>query len=253
MTYCHFKLCLALYLQLSQPPTTSAKIPHYFVIACRQGMHIFSIHHVNGSYAHHCDVMQPSKLFFELLRTNWLACILVAVSMVVAVLFYRSTVTAKLNRFKDKCLSSSDSITIDEIKLAITYVKPSDLETAVLLCEAMCSIARYGGSRGCKKIASAGGIPVIVQLLAGFLFSWHAAYVASGALHALAKNGSAAVKAEVLMQRRIIELLEAASRRHFTSSSVILPDRAADTLQLLYEWSNGRHVCAGLSMRVLKW
>ena len=71
----------------------------------------------------------------------------------------------------------------------------------------------WGGSAGCDKIASAGGIPVIVQLLARLLDEEEVVGQGCFALCALAANGSASIKSLILAQPDIIALLRAASTR----------------------------------------
>ena len=77
----------------------------------------------------------------------------------------------------------------------------------------MCYLARAdaGGSAGCDKIASAGGIPVIVQLLACFPDEEKVVVEGCVALRVLAVNCSASIKSLILAQPDIISLLRAAS------------------------------------------
>ena len=70
-----------------------------------------------------------------------------------------------------------------------------------------------GGSDACDKIASAGGIPVIVQLLARFPDEEKVVWEGCQALYRLADEGSASIKSLILAQPDIIALLRAASTR----------------------------------------
>lgn len=118
--------------------------------------------------------------------------------------------TAFLTALKDK---ASSGVTIDEIKLAITYTRPAHPKTAKLFCWAMNRVAYCGKSFGCDKIASAGGIPVIAQLLARFPDDNEVVRWSSLALSCIDEHGSAAAKAEIRKQPRLMSLLAAASAR----------------------------------------
>ena len=74
---------------------------------------------------------------------------------------------AGITRLKDKCADDADSVTIDEIAQGAACCEPPHPVTAELFCEAMRWLT-YINSAACDKIASAGGIPVIVQLLVRF-------------------------------------------------------------------------------------
>ena len=69
------------------------------------------------------------------------------------------------------------------------------------------------GSADCDKIASAGGIPAIVQLLACFPDEVEVVWQGCCALKWLAYNGSASIKSLILAQPDVIALLRAASTR----------------------------------------
>ena len=120
---------------------------------------------------------------------------------------------ADVTKLKDKCESSSRSVTIAEIAQGAACCEPPHPVTAALFCMAMYFLA-CGGSAACDKIASAGGIPVIVQLLARLpdekqvVVKW-----GCWALYQLAVNGSASIKSLILAQPDIIALLRAASTR----------------------------------------
>ena len=69
------------------------------------------------------------------------------------------------------------------------------------------------GSAARDKIASAGGIPVIVQLLACLPDEKEVVWAGCNALCVLAVEGSASIKSLILAQPDIIALLRAASTR----------------------------------------
>ena len=120
-----------------------------------------------------------------------------------------------VTNLKDKCSNYSvvGSVTIAEIAQGAACCEPPHPVTAGLFCEAMYYLAFYGGSAGCDKIASAGGIPVIVQLLARFPDEKMVVYWGCCALKWLAAYGSASIKSLILAQPDIIALLRAASTR----------------------------------------
>ncbi len=78
---------------------------------------------------------------------------------------------AVVTKLKDKCVLSSTarSVTVAEIAEGAACCEPPHPVTAALFCDAMCWLADGGGRAASRKIASAGGIPVIVQLLACLL------------------------------------------------------------------------------------
>jgi hypothetical protein len=121
---------------------------------------------------------------------------------------------ARVTKLKDKCKNSSTrgSITIAEIAQGAACCEPPHPVTAVLFCIAMGWLA-YEGSAACDKIASAGGIPVIVQLLARLPDEKEVVYEGCRALYGLAYWGSASIKSLILAQPDIIALLRAASTR----------------------------------------
>jgi hypothetical protein len=122
---------------------------------------------------------------------------------------------ARVTKLKDKYQNSSIArrVTIDEIAQGAACCEPPHPVTAALFCEAMRWLAAYGGSAACDKIASAGGIPVIVQLLARFPDEKQVVWYGCGALYLLAANGPASIKSLILAQPDIITLLRAASTR----------------------------------------
>ena len=121
---------------------------------------------------------------------------------------------ADITKLKDKCGNSSTrgSVTIAEIAQGAACCEPPHPVTAALFCEAMRSLT-CDGSAGCDKIASAGGIPVIVQLLARLPDEKEVVYWGCEALCVLAGFGSASIKSLILAQPDIIALLRAASTR----------------------------------------
>lgn len=128
--------------------------------------------------------------------------------------------TYLLTTLIDKSFSSyfgASSVNIDEIKLAITSVQPAQvqLQTVKMFCEAMRLLSTWwwGKPSEWDKIHSAGGIPVLVQLLARFPDSKEVVHSVSMAIHNIAFWGSAAAKAELLWQPGIIALLETASAK----------------------------------------
>ena len=122
---------------------------------------------------------------------------------------------ADVTKLKDKCnsLFANASVTIAEIAHGAACCEPPHPVTAALFCDAMGYLAGYGGSAGCDKIASAGGIPVIVQLLARFPDEKKVVRQGCIALWMLAVYGSASIKSLILAQPDIIALLRAASTR----------------------------------------
>ena len=112
---------------------------------------------------------------------------------------------AVVTKLKDKCMNQSTvgSVTIAEIAQGAACCEPPHPVTTELFCEAMRHLAAYGG---CDKIASAGGIPVIVQLLARFPDEEWAVHDGCWALYWLADSGSASIKSVILAQPRIISL-----------------------------------------------
>ena len=121
---------------------------------------------------------------------------------------------ADVTKLRDKCRNSSTrgSVTIAEIAQGAACCEPPHPVTAELFCEAMCYLAD-DGSAARDKIASAGGIPVIVQLLACFPEEKEVVHWGCYALYELAHNGSASIKSLILAQPDIIALLRAASTR----------------------------------------
>ena len=99
--------------------------------------------------------------------------------------------------------------------------------TARLFCEAVRLLATNGGSPACDKVLEAGGIPVIVELLACLPEDRHVVYQACAALNWLAANGSDAVK-QALRRSDIACLLRAASARLTAWEK---PDHAAEALE----------------------
>jgi hypothetical protein len=122
---------------------------------------------------------------------------------------------ACVTKLKDKCenRSTRGSVTIAEIAQGAACCEPPHPVTAELFCEAMVCLAGNGDSTACDKIASAGGIPVIVQLLARFPDEVEVVYEGCYALYVLAYCGSASIKSLILAQPDIIALLRAASTR----------------------------------------
>ncbi len=120
-----------------------------------------------------------------------------------------------VTKLKDKCYNDSTrrSVTIAEIAQGAACCEPPHPVTAELFCFAMYYLAYYGGSAGCDKIASAGGIPVIVQLLARLPDEKEVVMVGCYALYQLARYGSASIKSLIIAQPDIITLLRAASPR----------------------------------------
>ena len=121
---------------------------------------------------------------------------------------------AGVTKLKVKCKDSStrDSVTIAEIAQGAACCEPPHPVTAALFCFAMGSLA-CEGSAACDKIASAGGIPVIVQLLACLPDEKEVVWQGCCALCVLAVDGSASIKSLILAQPDIIALLRAASTR----------------------------------------
>ena len=119
---------------------------------------------------------------------------------------------AGITRLKDKCADDADSVTIAEIAQGAACCEPPHPVTAVLFCAAMGYLAAED-SAACDKIASAGGIPVIVQLLARLPDEKQVVYDGCIALYRLAAFGSASIKSLILAQPDIIALLRAASTR----------------------------------------
>ena len=138
---------------------------------------------------------------------------------------------AGVTKLKDKCSNSStrDSVTIAEIAQGAVCCEPPHPVTAALFYEAMYWLA-YDGSAACDKIASAGGIPVIVQLLVRLPDEKEVVVQGCDALYFLAEYGSASIKSLILAQPDIIALLRAASTR---SQAWGKYDRAADALKWL--------------------
>ena len=120
---------------------------------------------------------------------------------------------ACVTKLFDKCLQySSNSITIAEIAQGAACCEPPHPVTAARFCLAMGFLACQG-SAAHDKIASAGGIPVIVQLLARLSDERDVVYEGCQALWQLAAYGSASIKSLILAQPDIIALLRAASTR----------------------------------------
>jgi hypothetical protein len=123
---------------------------------------------------------------------------------------------ADVTKLRDKCMNSSTrgSVTIAEIAQGAACCEPPHPVTAELFCEAMSYLAQEG-SAACDKIASAGGIPVIVQLLARLPDEKEVVYWGCSAVYHLAffQSGSASIKSLILAQPDIIALLRAASTR----------------------------------------
>jgi hypothetical protein len=138
---------------------------------------------------------------------------------------------AGVTKLKDKCFRSATtaSVTIDEIAQGAACCEPPHPVTAALFCEAMGCLAGGGGYAACDKIASAGGIPVMVQLLVCFSTEREVVWQGCTALYKLADYGSASNRSLILAQPDIIALLRAASTRLQTWGKW---DRAADALNL---------------------
>ena len=139
---------------------------------------------------------------------------------------------ADVTKLKDKCTNRStrDSVTIDEIAQGAACCEPPHPVTAALFCGAMYNLAGYDGNADCDKIASAGGIRVIVQLLARLPDEKEVVWQGCSALYQLAAFGSASIKSLILAQPDIIALLRAASTRLQAWGKY---DRAADALEKL--------------------
>ena len=139
---------------------------------------------------------------------------------------------AGVTKLKDKCCNDSNlrSVTIAEIAEGAACCEPPHLVTAEPFCEAMYWLARYEGSAGCDNIASAGGISVIVQLLARLPDEGEVVWRGCRALYHIAGNGSASIKSLILAQPDFISVLRAASIRLQAWGDY---DRAADTLTRL--------------------
>ena len=122
---------------------------------------------------------------------------------------------ARVTKLKDKCYWSHTrgSVTIAEIAHGAACCEPPHPVTAALFCGAMYNLAGYDGNADCDKIASAGGIRVIVQLLARLPDEKEVVFHGFWALWALAREGSASVKSLILAQPDVISLLRAASPR----------------------------------------
>ena len=120
-----------------------------------------------------------------------------------------------VTKLRDKCSDSSTarSVTIAEIAQGAACCEPPHPVTAALFCDAMGDLAYDGGSAAHDKIASAGGIPVIVQLLARLPDEKEVVILGCYALWMLADRGSASIKSLILAQPDIISLLRAASPR----------------------------------------
>lgn len=114
---------------------------------------------------------------------------------------------------KCRLASGASSVTVDDLKQAIAYAERAHAETAELFSEAIYLLIINARAPGCDKIAAAGAIPVIVQLLARFPVNVQVVERVCGAIYILAHIGSAAVKAETRGQADVITLLEAASAR----------------------------------------
>jgi hypothetical protein len=138
---------------------------------------------------------------------------------------------ADVTKLKDICENSSTqgSVTIAEIAQGAACCEPPHPVTAELFCDAMWNLANEG-SAACDKIASAGGIPVIVQLLACFPDEMQVVNEGCAALKWFAVSGSASIKSLILAQPDIIALLRAASTRLQAWGK---KDRAADALKKL--------------------
>ena len=121
---------------------------------------------------------------------------------------------AGVTKLKDECKNSSTrgSVTIAEIAQGAACCEPPHPVTAELFCDAMLYLVG-GSAANCDKIASAGGIPVIVQLLARLPDEKQVVYQGCFALDYLAYYGFASIKSLILAQPDIIALLRAASTR----------------------------------------
>ena len=139
---------------------------------------------------------------------------------------------ADVTKLRDECKkqNANASVTIAEIAQGAACCEPPHPVTAALFCDAMGCLAYYGGNAGCDKIASAGGIPVIVQLLACLPDEKEVVCEGCWALKWLAEYGSASIKSLILAQPDIIALLRAASTRLQAWSEY---DRAALALEKL--------------------
>ena len=121
---------------------------------------------------------------------------------------------AAVTKLKNQCsnLSTRGSVTIDEIAQGAACCEPPHPVTAELFCYAMGYLAEES-SVACDKIGAAGGIPVLVQLLARLPDEERVVYCGCYALYELAASGSASMKSLILAQPDIIALLRAASTR----------------------------------------
>ena len=108
--------------------------------------------------------------------------------------------------------NANASVTLAELAQGAACCEPPHPATAALFCEAMYYLA-CEGSAACDKIASAGGIPVIVQLLARLPDEEQVVWQGCSALRELAGYGSASIKSLILAQPDFIALLRAASPR----------------------------------------
>jgi hypothetical protein len=127
---------------------------------------------------------------------------------------------AHLEKLSAKCkdASTKSDVTIDEVKLGIACTQPAHPYTAWLFDEAMAYLAC--DEAGCDKIASAGGIPIMVQLLTCYLDASDSGvvYWACLALRNLVENHDGAALACIdikssLRKPDIVSVLRAASLR----------------------------------------
>ncbi len=113
----------------------------------------------------------------------------------------------------------AETITVDDVALAIDCTAPPDVETAELFNEFIKLVASWAKASGCDVVLQAGGIPVIFHSLRAWPEESHVLMQASFALHHLARHGSSEVKAAMLNNSDCQDLLTAIPTKCFDSGA----------------------------------
>lgn len=131
--------------------------------------------------------------------------------------------TGFLTALKEKCVSSPNSVTADDINMGMLCLdlashEGSQAATTASFCEIMCDWATHGGSPACDRIPI--GACTITRFLQRFADHKDVTYWTCKVLCVLADNGSKAFKANIRTAERdhtgrllLKVLLEAASLR----------------------------------------
>ncbi len=127
-----------------------------------------------------------------------------------------------LARISDADGEGAETITVDDVALAIDCAAPPDVETAELFNEFIKLVASWANpakASGCDVVLQAGGIPVIFHSLRAWPEDCNVLTQASFALNHLARHGSSEVKAAMLNNSDCQNLLTAIPTKCYDSGA----------------------------------